>query len=187
MSPKPTSKVAPFEQVIKALLDNTNPFSPTYLHRFSDLSPADVIELKKIWPNIETERRASLLKDLEELNNHDTLVCFDEISRIALKDTDPRVRAVGINLLWECDDNHLAPIFIEMMHHDPDEVVRATAASALGMFVYLGELEEIPSQLFSKVETALLEAMKHKDSSLVQRRVLESLGFSSRDEVRPLD
>ncbi|MCE1255604.1 MAG: hypothetical protein LWX83_18895, partial [Anaerolineae bacterium] len=83
MSKKENNKIIPFDQVIAALLDNNKSFSPTYLHRFSDLSPADVKELKKVWLNVDTDRRASLLSDLEDLNNNDTLVFFDEVSRIA--------------------------------------------------------------------------------------------------------
>lgn len=186
MSTKQTTNVVPFEQVIQALLDTSKPFPPTYLHRFSDLPTREVQELRKVWPKLEDQRRVSLLEDLEDLNNHDTLVCFDDLGRIALEDQDPRARAIGINLLWECDDNHLVPTFIKMMQEDNDEVVRATAASALGMFVYLGELEEIPAPLLAQIESALLAVMNQKDSSLVQRRVLEALGFSSRDEVPPM-
>lgn len=183
MSKSQKSKVIPFDQVIAALLDNNKPFSPTYLHRFSDLNDFDAGNLKKTWPNIEKERKASLMEDLEELNNKDTLVCFDSISHVALDDSDPRVRACAINLLWECDDDKLIPKFIEIMKHDPDEVVRATAASALGMFIYLGELDEIPKKMLKKIESTLLDAMNQKESSLVLRRVLEALGYSSRPEV----
>ena len=186
MSKNQKTKVIPFDQVIAALLDNKKPFSPTYLHRFSDLNDGDVKELKNIWSKIEKDRKAALMVDLEELNNHDTLVCFDAISQIAINDPDPKVRACGITLLWECDDDGLVPRFIQMMQHDPDEVVRATAASALGMFVYLGELEEIPEKLLKQVETVLLEVMNSKDSPLVKRRVLEALGSSSRQEVPEL-
>jgi len=183
---KQSPKVVPFEQVIAALLDNNTPFSPTYLHRFSDLSAANLKELKKIWPKIDPERRSSLISDLEDLTNHDTIVCFDEIGQIALKDPEARVRAGALNLLWECDDKSLVPVYINMMQKDPDEVVRATAASGLGIFVYLGELEEIPSSLLTKIDDVLLETIKGKDTPLVHRRALESLGYSSRDEVPEL-
>ena len=182
-----TAKIIPFEQVITALLDNNKPFSPTYLHRFSDMTPGNLKELQSVWSKIDLERKAALMKDLEELNNHDTLVCFDGISLMGVDDSDPRVRAASINLLWECDDDRLAPKFIQIMHNDPDEVVRATAASALGMFIYLGELDEIPGKLLKQIETTLLGAMNNpKESNLVQRRVLEALGYSSLAEVSPL-
>jgi HEAT repeat protein len=187
MSKNQRTKVIPFDQVISALLDNNKPFSPTYLHRFSDMTDDNLKDLRSIWPKIDKERKAALMKDLEDLNNHDTLVCFDLISQMAIDDPDPRVRACSINLLWECDDDKLAPNFIHIMTNDPDEVVRATAASALGMFVYLGELEEIPEKLLKQIEKALLDIINNpKESSLVRRRVLEALGYSSLPEVPPL-
>jgi HEAT repeat protein len=69
---------------------------------------------------------------------------------------------------------------------DESAEVRATSATALGLFVYLGELEEIPAEMHHKVEEALLEATKSEESSLVRRRALESLGASSRPEVPAL-
>src|ERR1035437_6558604 len=131
-------KNVPFNQVISALLDNNTPFSPTYLHRFSDITPEDLAELKKVWSQVNPDRRAVVLEDLEELAESDTLVNFDDISRSVMDDTNPRARAAAIRLLWECEDTRLVPVFIRMMGHDDDLVVRASAATALGMFIYLG-------------------------------------------------
>ena len=128
MTKTQTAKTIPFPQVIDALLDNEKPFSPTYLHRFSDLTSENVKKLNEIWLQITTQRRISLLEDLEELSDHDTLVSFEDVAKIALHDPDPKVRVVAINLLWENDDDSLGPKFIEMMQKDPDEVVRAAAA-----------------------------------------------------------
>lgn len=64
--------------------------------------------------------------------------------------------------------------------------MRAAAANALGLYVYLGELEELNTELHHKIEDALLLAYAEDPSDLVQRRALESLGFSSREEVPPL-
>jgi len=63
--PKP-KKFLPFNEVVSALLDNNTPFSPTYLHRFSDITPEDLAELKKVWPQVNPDRRAAVLEDLEE-------------------------------------------------------------------------------------------------------------------------
>jgi HEAT repeat protein len=174
------------QQIIEALLNTQKPFSPKYLHRFSDITPEFLAELKKVWPQVSADRRANLLSDLEELAEADTLVCFDDISRFALKDSDPRPRAAAIRLLWECNDPKLIPSFLDMAENDPDEVVRASACSALGLFVYLGELEEIPENLYHKLENTLLKIAKGKDAPLVRRRALESLGYSGREEVSDL-
>jgi len=176
-------KNVPFNQVITALLDNNQPFSPTFLHRFSDINPEDLAELKDAWLQVNPDRRAAVLEDLEELAESDTLVNFDDFSRSVLDDPNPRARAAAIRLLWECEDTRLVPVFIRMMEHDEDLVVRASAATALGLFIYLGELEEISDTILKKVEESLLSTVASQEPALVRRRALESLGFSSRPEV----
>lgn len=183
---KRTKQKATIEQVIRALLDNDTPFSPTWLHRFSDLEQGDLEKIKKIWTQIHPERRLNLLRDLEELAEADTLVSFDDLARFALEDSDMRVRAAAIDLLWECEDRHLAPIFLQMLEKDESTDVRAAAARALGLFVYLGELEEIPESLQHQIEETLLDQFASNQAKVVRLNALESLGYSQREEVIPL-
>ena len=182
----PSKKNIPFQMVIDALLDESRIFPPTYLHRFSDIGKVELESLKKIWLSINTARRQALLEDLEELAEADTLVSFDDLSKFALTDPDPAVRTVAIRLLWEDQDLKLIPIFMTMMENDQDAIVRAAAASALGLFVYLGELEEIPSDILHSVEDNLLRVTAGTDLPNVRRRALEALGYSGRPEVPPL-
>jgi HEAT repeat protein len=184
--PKPRPSQASFDDVLDALLDRENPFPPTYLHRFSDLPPAEVIEFKKVFPRVEVARRRALLEDLEQLADADPLVLVENLGYLALEDEDAQVRAAGIRLLWDVEDKTLAPILIQIMRQDPDVQVRATAATALGIFVYLGEVEEIPEDVSTEVEESLLEVANSKEDALVRRRVIESLGFSGRSEVLDL-
>ncbi len=72
------------------------------------------------------------------------------------------------------------------MNEDPDTEVRAAAANALGLFVYQGELEKIPSRLHHQIEDDLLKAATSTKETLIRRRALESLGYSGRQEVTPL-
>ena len=174
---------APFKQIIVELLDTSKPFSPTHLHRFSDIDPADLAALHIAWPNMDPERRINLLQDLEDLADTDTVVSFDDLARFALEDPEPKVRGVAIRLLWETNDEKLIPIYIKMMKTDPDELVRAGAATGLGLFVFLGELEEIQGPNYKKVFTSLLAVYHGQDKPIVRRRAVESLGFSSHEEV----
>lgn len=178
----PKSDVS-FALITKALLDNSQPFPPTYLHRFSDLSPADLISLEKVWKDILPDRRAALLEDLENLAEADTLVSFDELSKFVLNDSDPRVRQTALQILWESNEPNLIPKFIHMMERDENKFVRAAAASTLGQFIYLGELEEISKHWLDQVEGSLVKVYQSDEDSLVRRRALESLGFSSREDV----
>jgi HEAT repeat protein len=177
---------APFQAVVDALLDNGTTFPPRYLHRFSDIARADLTLLLKAWPQIATKRKQTLLEDLEELAEVDTLTSFDDMARPLLKDADPQVRVRAIRLLWETEDAKLVPIFLNILNEDPDTEARAAAANALGLFVYQGELEKIPEELHHRIEDALLKVLESSKEILVRRRALESLGYSGRAEVIPL-
>jgi HEAT repeat protein len=186
MANKPKKAPVTFKEVVAALLDNNRPFSPRYLHKFSDISSTDLEALKKIWLQVTLDRRVALLEDLEELVEADTVVSFDEVARFAMSDPDGRVRTTAIRLLWESDDIRLVPVFTKMMLEDKEEIVRAQAVSAIGLFIYVGELDAIPSFSHHKIENDLLSVLKGTDTPLVRRRALESLGFSSREEIPAL-
>jgi HEAT repeat protein len=179
-------KKVPFNNVVEALLDSSTPFSARYLHHFSDITPNDLASLMKAWPKISTHRKLSLLEDLEDLAEADTLTSFDDLARHLLKDEDPQVRTRAIRLFWENEDTRLVPIFLRLLKEDGNAEVRAAAANALGLFVYLGELEKIPAELHHRIEDALLETATSVAEPLVRRRALESLGYSGREEVIPL-
>ncbi len=175
-----------FQQVLEQLLDTSRPFPAVHLHRFSDLSGNELAQVKNLWLKITPDRRAGLLEDLEVLQETDTVVSFDELAKVGLTDPDARARATSLRLLWESDDVRLIPTILNILLKDADSVVRASAATAMGAFIYLGELDEIPSEILKKVVDSLLQVEQGKDVDLVRRRALESLGFSGREEVVPL-
>jgi len=96
------------------------------------------------------------------------------------------VRTLAIRLLWEAEDKKLVPAFLEMMERDPDVEVRSTAASALGRYVYLGEVDEIPEEMLHTIEERLLAVTRGSDHPKVRQRALEALGYSGRPEVPEL-
>jgi len=186
MANRPKKKNVTIQQLLAALLDDKAVFPPAYLHHFSDLDGDDLNALQSIWPQVSPNRRFTLLEDLEEMADVDMLVSFEAIAMVALKDEDPRVRTVAVRLLYESDNLKLAETFMSMLAEDPDIEVRAAAATGLGMYVYEGELEEIPEELFRKIENYLLKVVSGEDNILVRRRALEAMGVSGRDEVPPL-
>jgi HEAT repeat protein len=175
-----------FTEVAAALKDTDHPFPPRLLRGFSDLFPRDIKEFLPIWQDTTVTRKISLLEDLEEITEKDTLVCFDEIAKAVINDLDPRVRVLAIRLLWECEDPKLVPILIELMLEDLDEGVRSTAASLLGHFVYLGELDEIPDSVKITAVKSLLDVVLSEEVPQVRMRALESLGYSSHPKVPAL-
>jgi len=171
---------------IEELLDENRVLSLENLPRFSDLESDDLQIVKDAWLRIAADRRLALLIELEQLAEIDTLVNFDDIGLLAISDPDPRVKAAAIALLWEDKDPHLIPIFTKLLEQDESEQVRAAAAKALGLYVYLGELEEISEDEHRQVEDSLLRIMRSNEPSSIRRNALASLGYSGRDEVPPL-
>jgi HEAT repeat protein len=182
----PKSTIVPIKKIIEALLNVDVPFPPQLLYRLSDISPDDLELIKASWLKISLRRRQALVEDIEQLGENDPLLCFDAFCRFALSDEDPQVRQLAVRTLWDYEDRDLADRFVQLMDKDSSSDVRAAAASGLGKFVYLGEIEEIPEKKLHRIVDHLLKICKGSDTSLVRRRALESLGYSCRDEVPPL-
>jgi HEAT repeat protein len=176
----------PFQKVIDALLDESQDFPRPYLRDFSDIDPAALSSMLQAWPRVRPDRKRVLLEELQSLSEADTLVCFDDFARAVLDDPEPSVRTRAIRLLAECEDPKLIPALLHLLDDDDDKTVRTEAAGALGLFVLLGELEEISAESQEQVEDALLRKIKSDDGAGIRRRALESLGYSSRPDVAPL-
>jgi HEAT repeat protein len=175
-----------FDKIIDALLDLNNTFPPKYLHRFSDISPMDLSSLQKVWNLIVASRKVTLLEDLEAISDSDTLTSFFDVGRLALTDSFPPVRELGIRLLWECEEHSLVKIFLKMLNNDPDINVQAAVASALGRFINLGELDVIPGEERDAIEQALIPKFDKSNPQLIRRRAIESLGYSSTPAIDKL-
>jgi len=172
-----------FEEIKAALLDNGSPFPTQMLYFFSDISPKDLRELKEVWPQIWLDRRRGLLEDMENMAEADTLLFFDNVAQMALDDEDPVARSTAIRLLWQSEEEKLAPRLLQMLFEDPHPIVRAAAATGLGIFVHLGELEEISAETFQQVLTGLIKVHQGSDEMLVRRRALEALGYASHPDI----
>ncbi|HEX8992144.1 MAG TPA: HEAT repeat domain-containing protein [Anaerolineales bacterium] len=172
-----------FQKVINELTGGTQDISRGSLQQFSDIDPASLRLLQEAWPRIAPDRKWKLLDGLEALADEDTLVSFEDFARSLLTDPDAGVRTRALRLLDECNDVKLIPRFVHILMDDPDAGTRAEAATTLGRFVELGELDEIPDQARVEVEQALLEKANSEDQLAVRRNALEALGFSSRPEV----
>jgi len=172
-----------FDAIKTALLNNDAPFPPTMVYFFSDIAPKDLQLLSDVWPEVWIERRRGLLEDMENLAESDTLLYFDLVAIMCLEDDDPVARATAVRLLWQSQKESLVPKLLQLLKEDPEAIVRAAAATALGKFVYLGELEEISASTYQSVLESLIKAHLDAPDTTVRRRALESLGYTGRSEV----
>lgn len=184
-SPKRPAEI-PFQQVVDAYLDTDNPFPPRLLYRLSDLSRSDLDALTRVWDQAPAWRRQAIMEDIESLGEEDNLLSFEALSQFALQDAEVSVRLPAARILAEYENPVYASSFISLLESDPDSDVRAAAASALGYYVYLGELEELDPLKKDEVEATLLRVFRGNHPDLVRRRALEALGYTSLEEVQPL-
>ncbi len=171
-------------ELIKALMDQERQFPTKLLYHFSDLNTQDQQVLATAWLTIPLRRRQTLLEDLVEFAENDPILMYENVGRIALDDADPEVQCLAIDLLFDAEDKKLIPIYLKMLKDlDRDESVRAAVANALGPYVCMGEYEKLRPEVLKEIEDALLQATNEDKSDLVRRRALESMGYSSREEV----
>jgi HEAT repeat protein len=174
-----------FQSLIDTLLEEDQPLSKKYLSLISDIDSASLKLLLDAWPRISLTRKRILLDELDTLLDEETIVSFDDFACALLTDPDASVRAGAMRLLAECEDVKLVPIYEKILASDPNPEARAAAAQTLNLFVDLGELDEIPESAHHRAENALLAASRDDDAD-VRRRALESLGYSTREEVPAL-
>ena len=165
------------------LLDENKPFDLQFLQFFSDISYDDLKKVNKVWSKVTQQRKVSLLQELENLMRIDTLISCDDFGVFALDDEDPVIKSQAINLLWECVDQNLATRFMSLLLEDKDPALSASAASGLGKFVLLGELDEIPQDLSKKIQNTLVEKYVSSSDQQLKQSILESLGYISSPQI----
>jgi HEAT repeat protein len=172
-----------FQTILDALLNDNKDFPHRYLQFFSDIDPASLKAFLDGWPRVNPTRKLILLRQLEALVDSDTIVSFEDIGRALLKDVDGDVRAAAIRLLAESDDPKLANTYINILQKDTELEPRLEAATMLGEYVILGELEELDETIRHKIEDALLAMVSSKEDDQLRRCALEAVGYSSRPEA----
>lgn len=171
------------KELIDLLVDDEKLPSSDWLAELSDLDQAGIEFLDEHWENIPPNKRKQLLEALGNLAADDFKLSFDALNRFAIMDSEADVRHLAIRNLWESDDYQLIPTLISNLLDDPSIEVRASAAKALGPFILKGETDSYPRQFLVDAEEALLNSLRRESAMLIQCGCIESLGYSSREEV----
>lgn len=176
-------ETTPFSEVLKTLQDANSPFPARYLRSFSDLSPRNLKDLLTIWEKLPEIRKVNLLEDLEDVLETDTIVNFDDLARELLRDSHGSIRALALNLLWECEEPNLIPELLNLATEDQDLDVRSASTSLLGKYALLGELDALKAEVKENVINKLMAIVQGADNARVKQRALEALGYSSHPAV----
>jgi len=172
-----------FEMLLNDLA-TSDKLQTTNLYMLSRISHENLNIFRNIWPGIPTQRRRDIMQELVEIAELNFEVDFDPIFLFGLADEDADVRVSAISGLWEQENPELIEPLVHLLRTDPTVMVRAAAASALGQFINLRELEEIERYPTLLAEEALLETIRESNEHVeVRRRAVEAIAFSSETDV----
>ncbi len=172
-----------FSRTLQHITANT-PLKTSLLYGLSTMNNQNLQEFKTVWPTIEPRRRQAIMETLVSITEQNFEVNFDPVFLLGLDDADAEVQIAAIHGLWESESPALIPLFIRLMKAGQTAGVRAAAASALGLFMYLNELEELDDAAAMTVEQALLETIRRPNEDIeVVRRAIESIAYSHREGI----
>jgi HEAT repeat protein len=171
------------DALLEALCKSAEMPAQALLYCLSNLEAEDAERIREVWPHRPVTLRRRLSTRLVELAEADFTLDFGAFFRLGLEDVDAEVRQISIEGLWEDQDVRLVPRLATILQEDKAVGVRAAAATSLGRFVLLGELEKIRPKPRAAAYQALLAACQALDEHVeVQRRAMESLAYIG-DEV----
>ena len=172
-----------FKQTLEELGSEPK-LSSSKLYTLSRMSQEDLATFKELWPSIPVQRRQTIIQELMETSEINFEVDFNPVFLTALGDEDAEVRTTAIKSLWEYEEPHLIAPLIHLLKTDETAAVREAAASALGKFIYLKEIEELDWDEGNLAEEALLQTIHSaNEDSDVQRRAVEAIAYSSREGI----
>ncbi len=157
------------------------------LYSLSDLGREDSNRFWEHWSGMTEDRRKAIVRLLVEMAEDHFELYFSPLFRKMLDDPSDEVRRLAVEGLWEDEDPALIKPLIRLLQTDESEAVRAAAATSLGKYVYLREVEMLDPGRGSLVEEALLACIySNSESTEVRRRAIESISYAGSAEVESI-
>lgn len=155
------------------------------LRPLSDVDPALQADFHAGWNALAADRRHDIVVAMVELAEENVDLQFQQAFLWMIEDDDERVRTEAINGLWEAEQPRVMRRLLDILTHDHSADARAAAATVLGRFAYMAEMDDLDQADGEQLLKQLAERLRDPHEALeVQRRCLESLGYlSSSDEV----
>jgi HEAT repeat protein len=165
----------PIEETIANLSNSDKPLLSSRLTELSNLNAQELALFEEAWQTIEPKRRRQIIYRLVELAENNFELDFDDIFKGRLKDEDADVQSKAVEGLWENEETTLIDPLIELLEPASPEKVQATAATALGKFALLAELDKLRDKHKARVCHALLGVIEDTSRAIeVKRRALEA-------------
>lgn len=158
--------------------------SPTVVYGLSGLMCEDMEKLRETWNNLPQVRRRRVMRELVEAAETNIELDYRTVGLMGLGDSDPRVRETAIEVLWEDESLELMNRLVTLARHDEVVEVRAAAAIALGRFILLGELGDLPEAETYPARDAVISLLNQEnEDNEVRRRALESIANCTHEMV----
>jgi len=126
------------------------------------------------------------MENIEVIHESEITSNYEDVAELALEDANAAVRISGLRLFWDYENSRLIRKIIDMLENDPDVGVRSQAASTLGKYMYLAEIEMIDIDYQHIIDEALIKVLRSNENELVRQKALEAFGYSSNPQVSEL-
>jgi len=157
------------------------------LRQLNDIGVDAQPEFQAVWHGIDSQRRSEIASALAELAEDNVEFDFRDVFSVLLNDTEPDVRRIAVDGLWEDERLSTMRQLLPMLATDPAEDVRAAVALALGRFAYRASLSEVPKRAAAELRQNLLASAANLDlPDEIRRRSLEGLGYFEGEDVTTL-
>ena len=177
--------IADFEGALQELGKENLDLTHHLLAMLSCPSREEVEAFRACWPGLATSRRREILAKMVMSAEENYRLDFVDLFRHCLTDEDALVRRMAVEGLWEDREISLVNRLLELATSDPDESVRAAAATSLGRFLFMVECEELSEKHGVRIREVLQSILEDPREPLeVTRRALESMAFVNTDMVR---
>ena len=148
----------------------------TIFYGLSGLSGEDVVRVRDVWSQLGAENRHKLLQQLVDVSEANFELDYRPFALMALEDSDNAVRTAAIDLLWEDETLEVLNRLIDLAQWDESTPVRASAAGALGRFILLGELGDLPASETIRAQDVVVSLYNDVAEDVdVRRRALEAI------------
>ena len=173
------------QRALENLKDESQPLTRRILSFFSGLPRADSDAFMRVLSDLPDERRRRAVALMLEYAEESFELDFAWLFRRLLPHSDPLIRRMAVEGLWEDDSRELVESLLILLLRDPDPAVRAAAATSVGRFVYMAECEELDERRFDLVRRTLERVIMNAQEEIeVRRRAVESIAYINDDPVR---